>query len=78
MPTAPQRSINARISMGITIFVLFIFLFGQATLFPLILNYNQTIFHTNWYIFVVIMTMLCYVFGMYLCVRMITDTYAFV
>ena len=76
MPTLEQKYRNTRILMFFISIFLFVLILGEATLFPLVLNYNYTDLPTNWYIFVLICTMFSLGFGIYLCVRVIRDTYA--
>jgi hypothetical protein len=77
MPTTEQRIRNTRYLFGffITPF-LFTCMFGLATMYPLILNYNYTVFYTNWYIVILTFTIFVLLICIYLSVRIVRDTYA--
>jgi uncharacterized membrane protein len=76
MPSLEQKERNARFFMGGVGILLFLFMIGQATLYPLVLNYNFTAFPTNWYIFVLTCTIFTLFVGIYLCVKVIRNTFS--
>jgi ABC-type antimicrobial peptide transport system permease subunit len=77
MPTSEQKIINTRYLFGFGV-IPFIFacMFGQATLFPLVLNYNYTPFPTNWFIAMITFTLFILLCCLYMAVRVLRDTYA--
>lgn len=75
MPSIEQKYQNTRIAMSLLILFLFTLMFGQATLYPLVLNYNYTIFPTNWFIFILTCSLFTFFVCIYLCIRIIRDTY---
>ena len=76
MPTIEQRNRNTRYLMSFLSVFLFTLMLGQATIYNLVLNYNHTVFPTNWYIFILTCTIFILFVGIYLCIRIIRDTYA--
>ena len=76
MPSLEQKERNVRFFMGGLALLLFLFMVGQATLYPLVLNYNYTNMNTNWYIFVLTCTIFTLFMGIYLCIRVIRNTYS--
>jgi uncharacterized membrane protein YhdT len=76
MPSLEQKERNTRWTVGITGLFLLLFMVGQATLYPLVLKYNYTEFPTNWYIFVLTCTIITLFVGIYLCVRVVRNTFS--
>lgn len=76
MATLEQRYTNTRYFNVFLCLFLFLIIFGQATLYPVVLNYNYSIFPTNWFIFILTFTIIILCICIYLSVRIIRDTYA--
>jgi membrane protein implicated in regulation of membrane protease activity len=79
MPTTEQRIRNTQYFVGLFIIpFIFMCMFGQATLYPLVLNYNAMgdIFSTNWYITVLTFTLFVLLVCLYIAVRIFRDTFA--
>jgi hypothetical protein len=75
MPTLEQKYNNTRVLMGIISFFLLALMVGQVIIYPLVLNYNYTAIHTNIYTFIITFTILVLGVCIYMCIRVIRDTY---
>ncbi len=76
MPTFEEKTRNNRIILAFLCLFLFSVMFGQATLYPLVLNYNYTVFPTNWYITILTFTIFTIAICIYICLRIIKNTYS--
>lgn len=76
MPTTERKILTTRYLSGFGIIFIFSCMFGQATLFPLVLNYNYTPFHTNWFIAMITFTLFILLCCLYMAVKVLRDTYA--
>lgn len=75
MPSLEQKFTNTRLNFGIATLLLFFLLIGQATLYPLVINYNYTSISTNFFIAVLTLTIFVLAVCIYLCLRVVRDTF---
>jgi hypothetical protein len=75
MPTLQQRYTYTRFTMMFLSVFFFLLMLGQATLYPLILNYNYTQFPTQWFIFIITCTIFILFMCIYMAIMAIRNTY---